>query len=382
MKVIQIIQFFSPKMGGSVDNAYNLSKTLIKLGHQVTVCTTDSEYDEDFAKSVPGLKVLVFPSKFGKFRYSPTMKTWLDKNVEKYDILHLNNYWSYQNIIASCSARRHNVPYIVSPKGSLHIQLKAYLSKYFFDLLFGRRVLRDSGMIVAKTPMEIKQLKRKGVTEDHIRIVANGIAFPPENLKDGKEFRQRFGIPDQDKIVLFLGRVHKIKGIDLLINAFFDVLQKDKYLKLVITGPDSGYLAEVKKRIKEKGIEKSVVITGPLYKHEKFLAYKAAAVYVLPSRYEIFGNTLLEACVCGTPVITTDRCGLAPVIDRKAGRAVRYDRNELSQAIEEILSSPELARKYSEYGKKLAREDYNWEKVAYDYLQLYEDVIAKMKKNA
>ncbi|GAI33437.1 unnamed protein product, partial [marine sediment metagenome] len=87
---------------------------------------------------------------------------------------------------------------------------------------------------------------------------------------------------------------------------------------LVFVGPDDGYLPALKKLVKELMIEEKVLFTGPLFGKEKLEAYVDADVYVLPSSYEIFGLTVLEACACGTPVVVTEACGLANWVDQRA----------------------------------------------------------------
>jgi len=146
-------------------------------------------------------------------------------------------------------------------------------------------------------------------------------------------------------------------------------------VKVVIVGPDDGYLPALKILIVDLEVNDKVLFTGPLYGQEKLEAYVDAEVYVLPSSYEIFGITLLEACACGTPVVVTDRCGIADVINGQAGLVVPYDKEQLRQALLHILGNDKLRREFGEKGKLLVRERFNWEKIAEQIEDLYKRVL-------
>jgi glycosyltransferase involved in cell wall biosynthesis len=185
------------------------------------------------------------------------------------------------------------------------------------------------------------------------------------------EFRRKYGLDDNERVILYLGRIHKIKGLDLLARAFADLSKSLNDIKLVIVGPDGGYLPSLKKLVGELKIRNKVLFTGALYGQDKLEAYTDADIYVLPSFYETFPNTVLEACACGTPVVLTDRCGIADVINGRAGLVVSYDAGQLQQALLHILGDDELRRKFGEKGKLLVREKFNWEKIAEQVESVY-----------
>lgn len=374
LKIMQVIQFFSPKMGGSVGNVYGLSKTLAKMGHEVTICTSDYAFDNEYAKELPGVRIEKFASKFGKFIYTPKMKNWLLENIDKYDILHLNNYWGYQNIVASDVAIKMNVPYVISPHGSIPVIINSYLRKLVFDVKYGRMILKNAQMAIATSEMEKKQIESKGISSHRIEVIPNGIFLPPVSKDDLTVFRKKYGLGSCDKVILYLGRIHKGKGVDILLLAFSEILKTFNNARLVIVGPDDGYLNNIKKIIKDKLLQKKVVITGPLYGDDKYRAYKAADIYVLNSSYEIFGNTILEACGCGVPVIINDQCGISSVIKDKCGLTVKYDKDDLADAIAKLLLSDELRREFSKNGEEMVKRSFTWEVIAKRYESLYYNV--------
>lgn len=188
-------------------------------------------------------------------------------------------------------------------------------------------------------------------------------------------FRQKHGLDNNLKIILYLGRIHKIKGLDLLAKAFAELSQLSNDVRLVIVGPDDGYLRELQQLVRRLGIEEKVLFTGPLYGQEKLKAYVDANVYVLPSSYEIFGITILEAWACGTPVVVTDGCGLAHIIDGHAGLVVPYNKDRLRDALRRLLDDEKIGREFGRNGRLLVHDKFNWEKIAGEIESLYQQVV-------
>ena len=195
-------------------------------------------------------------------------------------------------------------------------------SKWLYDVLFGYRLLKNASKVIALTPFEAQQYIDFGVPEEKIQIIPNGIDLSQyDNLLPNGSFKKKFDITEEMKIVLYLGRIHKIKGLDILVRAFANIVKELDDVKLVIIGPDDGYLRELETLIRLLEIPNNVQIVGYLSGKDKLAAGTVDAdVYVLPSRYEIFGITVLESVACGTPIIITDVCGLADYF----GDQVRY----------------------------------------------------------
>jgi len=131
----------------------------------------------------------------------------------------------------------------------------------------------------------------------------------------------------------------------------------------------------LKKQVKNLKIDHKVLFTGPLYEKDKMKAYVDADIYVLPSIYEIFGVAVLEACACNTPVICSRRCGIADVIDGRAGFAVSYDKDQLRDAMIKVLGDERLRRKFGEESRKLVREEFGWDKVVLDIENTYLNLV-------
>ncbi|MFC1951686.1 glycosyltransferase [Chloroflexota bacterium] len=390
MKILQVVPYlFLSWAGGNPTLAvtYNLSKSLFDQGHQITIYTTDAlnkgrklKYPTE-PLNTHGVKVYEFKSmgsKLGerhRIYISPAMIPVMAKQIATFDIIHLQEYRTFQNIIAHYYAKKHKIPYVLQAHGALPRIMTKHRLKQVYDTLWGYRLLKDAARVIAVTRREAEQYKSMGVSEDKIEMVPNGIYLSEfKNLPKRGEFRRKWGIKGSQKIVFYLARIHKIKGPDLLVKAFAALSEESNEAKLVIAGPDDGYLPTLKKLIKELNIEDKVLLTGPLYGRDRLEAYIDADVYVLPSSYEVFGITVLEACACGTPVILTDRCGVAEWIGNNAGYVVQYDKTQLRGAISEMLTNEELRMRFKEAGKKLIREQFSWPKIAEQIETVYKSV--------
>ncbi len=380
MRILQVIPYFTPKRGGDVNVCYNLSKQLVNRGHEVTIIATDFEFDEGYAKSLVNVRIIPFKVtvRIGLFLISLSMKKWLKKEIKNYNVIHLHNLQSYQNNVAYHYARKYGIPYVLQAHGLAPRIMKRSMLKKLYNWVWGYSILKTASKAFALTKMELDEHKEMGVGEDKIEIVPNGIDLSEYEAPPRRgEFRKKYGIKDDEKIVLYLGRIHEIKGIDLLVNAFAEIVEELDNVKLIIVGPDDGFLSILKRQIEGLKIGNKILFTGPIYGRDKLEAYVDADVYVLPSVYETFPTTVLEAWACGTPVIITDRCGIADIVDGRAGCVVEYDKDQMRNAIIKILSDEELRRGFREEGRKLVKNEFGWEGVVLDIEKIYLSLIGR-----
>ncbi len=388
MKILQVTPTFIPSRFGGVSLFYNLSRNLVKRGHEVVVYTTDirDRYsrlsDIQGGRDIDGIKVYYFRnisnSLATRYRLAVPKGMYgaVREQINNFDIIHLHNVRAFQNIIVHRYARKYNIPYVLQARGSLITFFYKGWQKKIFDVIWGHRILKDAAKLVALTPIEAEQYRSMGISEDKIEIIPNGIELSEfENLPERGKFRRKYGLSDDQRIILYLGRIHKIKGLDLLVRAFAELSQPLNSFKLVIAGPDDGYLPSLKKLIADLEISNEVLFTGHLYGEDKVAAYVDADVFVLPSTYEIFGNVVLEACACGTPVIVTDRCGIADAVGGQAGLVVLYDKDQLRDALFHMLNDDKMRLQFGEKGKLLVRENFNWEKIAKQMEGVYQAIL-------
>ncbi|MGA2308592.1 MAG: glycosyltransferase [Candidatus Bathyarchaeia archaeon] len=345
MNILQVVPFFSPVHGGSSVVPYNLSKELAERGHDVTLYTSNYKLSWEWVKSLSKVNVYPFKtrSNLAEFYVTPGIMNHMGEEIKRFDIIHLHNYRTFQNIIVSRYAKKYNVPYVLQAHGSLPRIAEKHRLKWIYDVFFGYESLRNSSNVIALSQTEAQQYRDMGVPEEKIAVIPNGIDLSEyANLPPKGSFKKKFGIKEDEKIVLYLARIHKIKGIDILAKAFANVIKKLDDVRLVVVGPDDGYLGELESLVRALKIEDKVLISGALYGRDKLEAYVDADVYVLPSRYETFPMSVLEAIACGTPTILTENCGIAEYFRDKTGLVVKTDSpSHLQEALLEMLMNRE-----------------------------------------
>ena len=373
MRILLVISSFPPAYayGGPAKVAYEISKELVKKGHEVTVYATDV-YDarsrlryDDNPIWVDGIEVYHFKNVSNELAHrnlatAPMMALALNRNIKDFDIVHLHEYLSFQAMLVHRYAKKHGVPYVLQAHGSLPRIIEKQRLKKLYDWVWGDDMVKDASKAIALTKTEAEQYKKMDVDEDKIEIVPNGIDLSKyDNLPKRGEFRGKYSIGDDEKIILYLGRIHKTKGIDLLVKAFADISKELNNVRLVLVGPDDGYRQSLEEHTQELKIGNKVLFTGFIANEEKMAAFVDADVFVTPS-FLGFPVTFLEACACGTPIITTNKGDKLDWIHDKVGYVVEYDKDPLRDAIIKILSDEELRVRFGEEGKKLVREKLNW----------------------
>ena len=393
MNILHVAHFFYPCLsaGGVVNASYQIALNQVK-DNDVKVISSDSckqrlkfeegRYDVD----VNGIKVDYFKNLSNKFKLATMLDTPLSapfkirKDIKNQDIIHVHEHRQTLAIIACHYARKYNVPYIVQAHGSVLPFFQKEGLKNIFDKAFGFKILHNASCVFALTEVEKEQYIKMGVDEDKIEIVPLGINTDEyENLPSFGKFRSKFEIGLNDKLILFVGRIHKIKGLDLLIESFNHLLNddvsRDYSIKLAVVGPDDGYLSTLEEKIKEYGLEDNVVITGPLYDEEKHEALVDCDLFVMPSKYESFTTSGLEAMACGKPLVLTKNNHIHDWVNGNVGLACDDNEISLKSAISDVLFDDGLSKRFGENGKKLIQEKYNWDMINKQILDIYQRFI-------
>lgn len=398
MRILQICPISYPIYGasGSAKSAYEISKTLSDKGYEVLLFSTDRALGKGLlyserTENYNGVRILhahrILSSIFDKYNiYITSRKSilFLKETIRNSDIIHIHEYRTLQNVIAHKFAKKYGIPYVLQARGSLaRIMSKQHL-KWIYDVLFGYKLLRGASKVIALSQTEAEQYKSMDVPEEKIEIMPNGIDLSEyADLPPKSSFKKKFGIDDDKKIILYLGRIHKIKGIDFLVKAYAYLVKELKFndTLLVIAGLDSGYLGELEQLLSSLKItgNNDILLTGPLYGKDKIEAYVDADFFVLPSRYETFPNVILEAYACSKPVIASNVESIPDIVlHGKTGLLFQAGNiQELAKAIIYMLIHPEEAEKMGREARKLVEEKFSLEKVVGSLEAFYEKILEK-----
>lgn len=387
MRILHVVNSFIPcfSAGGVVNAAYQIAKKQVEEGHDVSVYTTDScqerlDLKNNYDVDIDGIKVFYFKNLSNSIRNRFTIDTpfslisHLEKTTDSFDIIHIHEHRHSLAIAAHRYAKKNNIPYVLQAHGSVLPFFQKEKLKETFDRIWGFDILYDASKVLALTETEKGQYLEMGVDESKIEIVPLGINLEEydELPKHGK-FRNKHNIANDEKIILFLGRIHEIKGLDLLIKSF-DKLSNDN-LKLAIVGKDYGFLSTVEKLIGQYGLEDKVLFPGVLIGEEKRQALVDCDIFVMPSRYESFTTSGLEAMACEKPLILTKNNHISDWVNNNVGLVCDFDENDLSKCIETLIDNEELCSKFGINGRKLIQNKYNWNVIEKEIYDVYKTCL-------
>lgn len=243
---------------------------------------------------------------------------WLKRHASTFDAVIVDGIWNYASFGAWRALHNSSVPYFVFTHGMLGPWFKQtyplkHLKKWLYWPWAEYRVLRDATFVLF-TCEEERLLARESffLYKARERVVVSGVATPPIDVAERRRsFLAAFPPLVNKRLILFLGRIHQVKGVDLLIEAFANQAHTDANLHLVIAGPDQTGLVAPLKRIAEKlGISHRITWTGMLLEDLKWGAYFAADIFILPSHHENFGNVVAQALSCGLPVLISNKVNI------------------------------------------------------------------------
>lgn len=383
MRILHVVPSFAPCFahGGVVNASYQIAKKQVEDGHDVTVYTTDScnerlRFEDNYNVDVDGIKVFYFKNLSNNIKNKLTIDTpvsaisHIRRTIADFDIIQIHEHRHSLAIATHRYAKKNRIPYVLQAHGSVLPFFQKEKLKDIFDKLWGFDILHDASRVFALTEVEKEQYLKMGVAEDRIEIVPLGINLDEyTNLPETGNFKSRHSIDAEDKVILFLGRIHEIKGLDLLVNAF-DKIRNDN-VKLAIVGGDSGFKDTLDEMIEERDLQDKVIFPGVLTGREKIEALVDCDVFVMPSRYESFTTSGLEAMACGKPLVLTRNNHIHTWVKDNVGLVCDFDEDDLSNCIETLLDNGELCREFGETGRKLIEDKYDWDKVSKHIESIY-----------
>ena len=356
MKIVHVIPSMSAEASGPSYSVTRLCESLLGVGADVRLAALD---EAAAAKDSGYRRYFAYGRGPRRLGVSPTMRRWLEMEAAngRLDFIHNHSLWMMPNVYPGGVCRRFSAcRLIVSPRGTLSswaLRLNAAQKRVFWALLQGRAV-RDAVCFHATAENEYEDIRRRGFSQP-VCVLPNGIDVPPLSPISKPDRRQ----------LLFLGRIHPTKGLDLLLQAWRVIETRFPEWDLHIAGPDNeGYLEQMRALAAQLRLTR-VVFRGALYGDEKLRAYRSASLFVLPTHSENFGMAVAEALAAGTPAIVTAGAPWRGLVEQGAGWWIDIGVDPLIACLEESLAmSPSRLAEMGMSGRRWMTRDYSWQRIA------------------
>jgi glycosyltransferase involved in cell wall biosynthesis len=362
MRILNVTQSYAPffEFGGPPEKVRALSEGLAQMGHDVTVLTADWGLERRLAelpgeppaengpfgskREARGVKAIYLANWF-HYRaasWNPALPRYLRTRLQNFDVVHIFGLYDLLGPRTAAAAQKLNIPFVVEPIGMFVPIVRNLFLKRAYHHFFGKEILQNAAAIIATAEQEKSELIAGGIPSGKIVLRRNGVAAPA-SLPARGAFRASLNIPADARLILFLGRLSRKKSPDLLLQAFVQLSSSSPGAHLAFVGPDeSGMLARLQQMAARSGVAQRVHFSGPLSGSPKWSAYRDADIFVLPSQNENFGNTAAESVAAGTPVIVTEQCGIAPLLDGVAGISVQHSVRSIAETVSDLLNNPTL----------------------------------------
>ncbi len=362
VRLIQIVPSVAKEASGPSYVLVRLCECLLAQGHEVTLATLDLE-----PAASPLAYLKAFPPGYGASRLgrSSAMRRWLHDQGRSgtVDVIHNHSLWMMPNVYPGQVARRWSVPLVVSPHGTLTERALHNGSpvKRLFWPLVQKPALQAAACFHASTHSEYADIRRVGFRQP-VAVIPWGIDIP--NLPPKTP-----GVP---RTLLFLGRIHPIKGLDMLLPAWKAVQSRFPEWQLRIVGPDQGgHLADMQALAGDLELER-VVFPGPLLGAQKWQAYAQAELFVLPTYSENFGVAVTEALAAGTPALVSKGAPWESLDANGCGWWVDMGTDALVGALSKAMSrSPAELARMGRLGRDWMARDFSWARIAMEMAEVY-----------
>lgn len=395
MKVLHLIPTYIPTRfaSGPINASHHLNKWLVKSGIEVTVYTTNADRPNDeinvpvnMPVDIDGVRVFYCKTSFPrKWYYSSDFHKKVRENIKGFDLVHITSVFLAPSTLGAYYAKKFKKPYIISSYGSFmkFPMTRHFLRKNIYINLIEKKNLIGASAIHFSSEKEREEYEAMGLPAKRESVIFSAIDSESFGATPDKEkaFREKLNIPENKKIILFLGRLNRIKGFDTLIPAFREVIKQYPDVVLVLAGYDEGYGRQIARLISENKVADRIIIPGPLFDDEKRVALSGSDIFVLPSYSEAGSIAVIEALYCGLPVIITENCGMSSEIaNAGAGIIVGKTIEELSGALIKILNNHALAEEIGQKAKAFASNELVFDRVVDRYKKLYSEVVMDYNK--
>ncbi len=372
MRVCLVSSSFYPAThyGGPISATWDLSKKLAKKGIEVYVSTTnangskklDVECNKYLEKEVNVFVKYYNEQIINKLSFSFIFGIYSD--IKKSDVVYIQYLFHYSVLFSLLFSAIHHKKIILCPRGSFSeftLSNKFTFAKKLWLSLFIKPFVNQI-VWQASSYLEEFDIKKK-FPATTVEIINDGVDF--QSLQGYQQISKielvnRYSNSNNNNVSnLFfsMGRLHKIKGFDILIDAFHLLLQEDKDAKLIIAGGDDGAEEQLNSQIKELNIENSVFLIGAIGFDEKKMLLNNCDYFTLASEFESFGIVVAEALSCGLPVVVSNKTPWKDIEINNCGIFAQNEKVSFYQAFQKVQNI-----KYNKKQiKKYVKENYDWE---------------------
>ena len=390
MKILMLTWEYPPRVVGGISKVvYDLSHKMVKEGNEVTVVTYKDGDNVKYYENDKGVEVyrvdnyMIRPNNFIdwimqlNFNMITKANEIINKNG-KFDVIHAHDWlvaYSAKSIKES-----YNIPLISTihatesgRNSGIHDETQRYINDSEWMLTY-----ESSEVIVNSNYMKNEVQRLFGLPYDKINVIPNGVNLQLfSNVNVDYDFRRQYAM-DNEKIILYVGRLVYEKGIQNLIAAMPKILDRYHDSKLIICGR-GGMIDELREQVKYLGIDNKVYFAGYCDSKKMQKMYKCADVAVFPSTYEPFGIVAIESMLSGTPTIVSDVGGLNEIVEHGVTGMKSYagNANSIADSVLALLFDPKLCDNISQNAIKKVKENYNWAKITDNTYYVYQLAIGK-----
>lgn len=394
------------RIGGPILSVSSIAEHLVKRGHKVVVFTSNSNLGEDidvplnqpvlvdgvevwYLRRYEPLKAIspFFPyfSQSLGFLYTPDLIKILDNQFNGFDLIHTHMPFIYPTIAAAKHATKNKIPLFYQPRGAFSPGYMKFrrLKKRIYIKLIEKQIMEKSTKLIALTEAERNEIRKLGLFGD-CEVIPNGIDIDKyitkEELTKFKEVTYKI---DKNRfLILFLARLHVIKGVDFLLDAFIQVEKYFPEALLVLAGPDQhGMKEQLYSKIRSNNLSKSVILPGMVSGAMKQYLLARADLFCLPSAAEGFSMAVLEAMASETPVMISPECNIPDVAEKKAGWIVERDVRSWQIHIINAIKNREQLSNMGKKGRDFVLRSYTWSAVIDKLETVYYDSIKRNDLN-
>ncbi|MEZ4901127.1 MAG: glycosyltransferase [Spirosomataceae bacterium] len=383
MRILNICAY-TWAIGGPARIIYDHTTVVLKQGHQVDILSPVAPNDVIYP--VPaGAKVIVCKRTTPISRFFPefSIDAWqyLRAHIHEYDVVHCHGIWHFGSVAPFLF--KNNTPKAITIHGLLDKWAIAHglWKKKIFSTLFQKRFLKQAKLIQINNHDELNDLRKYlGFQHPNVAIIPNGMQLEElSQLPLKGTFREKYNLPKDKKIVLFMGRLNIKKGLDLLLPAFQKYADQYDDTLLILAGPDDGYQSETERFITENNLQNQTKMVGMLTGEDKKAALADATIFALPSYSEGFSIAALEAMTAGVPALVSDRIGFdGTVAAYQAAHEVPLEVEGVYQGLLKMLQEPDYCETIRQNAKKMVWELYDIEKVATRLVNEFEKISIKI----